>query len=1367
MMASLLVLAAAAAAVQHPFKYVPPPGLRCDFEAPCDWRWNDSWPLGFRLVSGRQMNDSAAPGPFTDADNNYQGHFLYLNVSGDTKQVSIWSPMYETVTREVCRLEMMLHMANMASAVLKVVINNISGTSWVIRERMGKDRSVWEKYNFSIGSISQVFRVIFEVEGNDPGHLGIDNVALVDCFPEEPLMDECKADQFRCDSGLCVERWMVCDIARDCLSGEDEEQDCDKLPPHGRCDFEDGWCGWENTDRSSLQWELRQGPTPNAGTGPSVDNTFRNATGRYLYVGMSVKGKQMGDGARMRSATFNPPPPCTSNSSSPYFNSCVVRFFSHQFGPHIGSLELFLVKEPSKHKEKRVTLLMRNFGNKGNRWNRHKYPLPQITHKYHLQFEARRGVSTKGDVAVDDISLSPECFGIGIPADVLNGYNYSLYEEPPFQEPHKDMQNKTFYVLTTCGAEGREGPTKEDCSLAYNNTSTKVAVLDSSPPLGVQRWLVPETGYYTIVAKGAGGGKGSNDDHETSRGAVVRAVVHFEKGQELFALVGQRGSDACKKHISSNHASSCKVQPVTLATLAPTPRLTSAVHKLHLLDIRNGGGGGGGATTLFLVNKDRQPIPLLVAAGGGGLGHHTLPNKQLQHAHGENSDALPVTGMEYGLNAAGAGGGWQANEALPPRNITGEALLQGARGGKACYDTDIGAGNGGFGGGGGGCVAGGGGGGFAGGSAWNDSFNSGEGGYSFFGGAALMTEVLSRPHSGAGSVHVVPSVYQGCGCDFDCVALDEYRHEVKCLCPLGWRLGFDNTSCESGDVPTNLHATLPIWVYVIGAIAAAVLCLFVVLICFFLCKYYNLYQRKKLAALRRRVLSGGPDLQLNRLREASDSMLTEYNPNYEFGGGTYTIRDLKDIPRDQLRLVKALGQGAFGEVYQGFFRHRAGDAVEMPVAVKTLPELSTNQAETDFLMEALIMSKFKHPNIVHFIGVCFDKHPRFIVLELLAGGDLKTFLRESRPKPDRPSPLRMKDLMTCAVDVAKGCKYMEDNRFIHRDIAARNCLLTTKGPGRVVKIADFGMARDIYRADYYRKGGKAMLPIKWMPPEAFLDGIFTSKTDVWSFGVLLWEVMSLGYMPYTGLTNREVMQLVTSGGRLEPPSNCPGPVYGIMTQCWHPSPDERPSFATILERLGYCTQDPNVISAPLPVFQRPPSTERDATIMRPPAHEDSCLQVQRAADYLVPLPAPEVPSSPSTSSVDKLLANSASDWETSFAMPESRSTQPLIEGGSCSSGEAAVPSAPDRPPAVGSLVSLEHASPNNNNNNNNKTGSLKGSMPLDPSALAKQPFSYVNVSVTPSRAPPSKDLDGECRAHPFTVQGAAARNILSDTEISC
>lgn len=313
----------------------------------------------------------------------------------------------------------------------------------------------------------------------------------------------------------------------------------------------------------------------------------------------------------------------------------------------------------------------------------------------------------------------------------------------------------------------------------------------------------------------------------------------------------------------------------------------------------------------------------------------------------------------------------------------------------------------------------------------------------------------------------------------------------------------------------------------------------------------------------------------------------------------------------------------------------------MPIAVKTLPELSTGQSESDFLMEAAIMAKFNHPNIVHLIGVCFDRHPRFIILELLAGGDLKNFLREGRNKSDRPSPLTMKDLLFCALDVAKGCRYMESKRFIHRDIAARNCLLSSKGPGRVVKIADFGMARDIYRSDYYRKGGKAMLPIKWMPPEAFLDGIFTSKTDVWSFGVLLWEVFSLGLMPYTGLPNRDVMQLVTGGGRLgkifikqpleqrylinflllsDAPPSCPPAIYRIMAECWNPTPEHRPTFSTLLEGLTACTQDPEIMNSPLPNFFRPPSMERDTTIMRPSGNEDFCLQVPNSSDYLIPLP---------------------------------------------------------------------------------------------------------------------------------------------------
>uniref|UniRef100_A0A3B5BK25 Tyrosine-protein kinase receptor n=1 Tax=Stegastes partitus TaxID=144197 RepID=A0A3B5BK25_9TELE len=322
-----------------------------------------------------------------------------------------------------------------------------------------------------------------------------------------------------------------------------------------------------------------------------------------------------------------------------------------------------------------------------------------------------------------------------------------------------------------------------------------------------------------------------------------------------------------------------------------------------------------------------------------------------------------------------------------------------------------------------------------------------------------------------------------------------------------------------------------------------------------------------------------PDCKLSKLR--ASTIMTDYNPNYCFAGKTASVNDLKEVSRRNISLTRGLGHGAFGEVYEGLAVGIPGEPSPLQVAVKTLIE--SNQ----------ICSKFSHQNIVRCIGVSLQAMPRFILLELMAGGDLKTFLRETRPRLEQPSSLTMVDLLNVARDIAKGCQYLEENQFIHRDIAARNCLLTCKGPGRVAKIGDFGMARDIYRASYYRKGGRAMLPVKWMPPEAFMEGIFTSKTDTWSFGVLLWEIFSLGYMPYPSRSNQEVLEFVTNGGRMDPPKNCPGPVYRIMTQSWQHQPEDRPNFSTILERIDYCLQDPDVVTMPLPVEYGPVPEEEE------------------------------------------------------------------------------------------------------------------------------------------------------------------------------
>ncbi|XP_011812060.1 PREDICTED: leukocyte tyrosine kinase receptor isoform X1 [Colobus angolensis palliatus] len=408
---------------------------------------------------------------------------------------------------------------------------------------------------------------------------------------------------------------------------------------------------------------------------------------------------------------------------------------------------------------------------------------------------------------------------------------------------------------------------------------------------------------------------------------------------------------------------------------------------------------------------------------------------------------------------------------------------------------------------------------------------------------------------------------------------------AECLCPEGMELAVDNVTCM--DLP-NPPGPL---VLMVAVVATSTLSLFMV------CGVLILVKQKKWQGLREMRLPG-PELELSKLR--TSAIRTAPNPYYcQVGLGPAQSWPLPpgvtEVSPANVTLLRALGHGAFGEVYEGLVIGLPGDSSPLQVAIKTLPELCSPQDELDFLMEALIISKFSHQNIVRCVGLSLRAAPRLILLELMSGGDMKSFLRHSRPHLDQPSPLVMRDLLQLAQDIAQGCHYLEENHFIHRDIAARNCLLSCTGPSRVAKIGDFGMARDIYRASYYRRGDRALLPVKWMPPEAFLEGIFTSKTDSWSFGVLLWEIFSLGYMPYPGGTNQEVLDFVVAGGRMDPPRGCPGPVYRIMTQCWQHEPELRPSFASILERLQYCTQDPDVLNSPLPMELGPTPEEEGAS----------------------------------------------------------------------------------------------------------------------------------------------------------------------------
>ncbi|XP_058422820.1 proto-oncogene tyrosine-protein kinase ROS isoform X2 [Diceros bicornis minor] len=283
------------------------------------------------------------------------------------------------------------------------------------------------------------------------------------------------------------------------------------------------------------------------------------------------------------------------------------------------------------------------------------------------------------------------------------------------------------------------------------------------------------------------------------------------------------------------------------------------------------------------------------------------------------------------------------------------------------------------------------------------------------------------------------------------------------------------------------------------------------------------------------------------------------------------IESLPVFPREKLTLRLLLGSGAFGEVYEGTAEDILGvGSGETKVAVKTLKKGSTDQEKIEFLKEAHLMSKFNHPNILKQLGVCLLNEPQYIILELMEGGDLLTYLRKARMTTFHGPLLSLVDLVDLCVDISKGCVYLEQMHFIHRDLAARNCLVSVKdytSPSRIVKIGDFGLARDIYKNDYYRKRGEGLLPVRWMAPESLMDGIFTTQSDVWSFGILIWEILTLGHQPYPAHSNLDVLHYVQTGGRLEPPRNCPDDLWNLMTQCWAQEPDQRPTFNKIQDQL--------------------------------------------------------------------------------------------------------------------------------------------------------------------------------------------------------
>ncbi|XP_030628980.1 insulin receptor a isoform X1 [Chanos chanos] len=295
-------------------------------------------------------------------------------------------------------------------------------------------------------------------------------------------------------------------------------------------------------------------------------------------------------------------------------------------------------------------------------------------------------------------------------------------------------------------------------------------------------------------------------------------------------------------------------------------------------------------------------------------------------------------------------------------------------------------------------------------------------------------------------------------------------------------------------------------------------------------------------------------------------LYTSPNPEYLSPDEMYEPDDW-EVPREKIHLLRELGQGSFGMVYEGIAKDIVKGEAQTRVAVKTVNESASLRERIEFLNEASVMKAFSCHHVVRLLGVVSKGQPTLVVMELMTHGDLKSYLRSLRPdsenNPGRPPPT-LREMIQMAAEIADGMAYLNAKKFVHRDLAARNCMVAEDF---TVKIGDFGMTRDIYETDYYRKGGKGLLPVRWMAPESLKDGVFTAHSDCWSFGVVLWEISTLAEQPYQGLSNEQVLKFVMDGGYLDRPDNCADRLHNLMQMCWQYNPKMRPTFQEIIEML--------------------------------------------------------------------------------------------------------------------------------------------------------------------------------------------------------
>ncbi|XP_071806709.1 uncharacterized protein [Asterias amurensis] len=288
----------------------------------------------------------------------------------------------------------------------------------------------------------------------------------------------------------------------------------------------------------------------------------------------------------------------------------------------------------------------------------------------------------------------------------------------------------------------------------------------------------------------------------------------------------------------------------------------------------------------------------------------------------------------------------------------------------------------------------------------------------------------------------------------------------------------------------------------------------------------------------------------------------------------------KEFPRELLHVMGELGAGSFANVHKAEADGIIKKGIMTTVAVKMLKTSATETDKSDFNKERnMYLNLGSHPNVVKMLGFCTEQEPYFLIMEYLPNGNLQSYLRHIRTgskeqygniKEEKRNFLLPDEILSFANMVANGMEFLSSKSCIHRDLATRNILL---GEDLVAKVSDFGLARDIQDEQQYEMKSKGRVPVRWMAPESLHDNIYTSKSDVWGYAVLMWELVTLGSHPYPGMSSREVMEKIKVGYRLPKPEHCSDEIFDLMKECWSENPDQRPTFTEICTKLDRLMAD--------------------------------------------------------------------------------------------------------------------------------------------------------------------------------------------------